>query len=102
MLVDFEKWICQTCKILLKSTNTYTIDRMFNHDDNHFYCLKIDFDGKKYVARVTLWDDKSMYFEAIDSKTTKNFVNEHFSFSNPYELFIKTLAFIKQLLDHEE
>ena len=102
MLIDFEKWICQTCKLLLKPTNTYTIERIFSRDNNDFYCLKVDFDGKKYVARITLWDDKSVYFEAIDFDTEKNFVNEHIPFISPDELHKKTLQFIRHLVDHEK
>ncbi|KOS62238.1 hypothetical protein AN161_14130 [Lysinibacillus sp. FJAT-14222] len=78
------------------------IEHILHPNGNHYYCLKIDFESKNSIARLTLWEEKSVYLEAIDLKNAKNFINENYFFSDLNELINKVLQFIKQLNDKEQ
>jgi hypothetical protein len=80
ILKDFEEWFDKVGRSSLKSSSLFNIEHIFHPNDNHYYCIKIDFDSKNFIARLTLWEEKSVYLEAIDLKNSENFINENFFF----------------------
>ncbi|MDM5247987.1 MULTISPECIES: hypothetical protein [unclassified Lysinibacillus] len=101
ILKDFEEWFDRVGRSSLKSPGLFNIEHIFHPIDNHYYCLKIDFDSKNLIARLTLWEEKSVYLEAIDLKNDENFINENCFFSNLNELINTVLLFMSKLNDKE-
>lgn len=101
ILKEFEEWFIHIGKQSLKSTISFNMEHIFQPTDNEYYCLKIDFDSKNYLARLTLWDNKSIYLEAMDFNSSENFINENYSFSKLKELLKKVSMFINQLNDRD-
>ena len=102
ILKDFEEWFATVGKSSLKSPSAFDIEHIPRPNGNHYYCLKIDFESNNSIARLTLWEEKSVYLEAIDLKNDNNFINENYFFSDLKELINKVLQFIKQLNDKEQ
>ncbi|MFT9818254.1 hypothetical protein [Lysinibacillus sp. NPDC056185] len=80
ILKDFEEWFGTAGKSSLISPSPFKIEHILHPNGNHYYCLKIDFDSNNSSARLTLWEEKSVYFEAIDLKNNENFINENYFF----------------------
>ena len=97
ILWRFEEWFLNEGKLSLDPSGLYEIEHIYHPLDQHFYCLKIDFSGNNYIARITLWEDKSAYLEAIDLVTEDNFINRNQSDLNENDLTNQVLLFINEL-----
>ncbi|WP_445582684.1 immunity protein TriTu family protein [Scandinavium lactucae] len=75
MLLNFNDWI-------LKNTNYKCVVNNNELSDS----IVIDVDTDKYIARFTVWDDKSCMSEIIEVNTGEYLINKRSEFNDLNEL----------------